>query len=249
MIEEAIWLGSVASLAAGLATGAGALPVLFTKKVSDRLLDIMLGFSAGVMLAATSFSLIVPAIDLSGVWVAVFGIVLGAFVLHLIDRLIPHFHPTLGAEGPPSRLSRVWLFALAITIHNFPEGLAVGVSFGSGDVAAGLVVAMAIGLQNMPEGLAVALPLLREGYSRRRSLWYGTLTGLVEPVGGLLGVALVSIFHPILPWALAFAAGAMLFVVSDEMIPESHRKGFEREATFGLIAGFIVMMLLDCLFA
>ena len=122
-------------------------------------------------------------------------------------------------------------------------------SFGSGDVAAGSVVALAIGLQNMPEGLAVALPLIREGYNRRRALWYGTLTGLVEPVGGLLGVALVSIFHPILPWALAFAAGAMLFVVSDEIIPESHRKGFEREATFGLIIGFVIMMLLDCIFA
>jgi len=249
MIEEVVWLGAVASLAAGLATGAGALPVLFTRKVSDRLLDVMLGFSAGVMLAATSFSLIVPAIDLSGPWVAVFGIVLGAFVLHVIDRFVPHFHPALGEEGRPSRLSRVWLFVIAITIHNFPEGLAVGVSFGSGDVAAGFVVAMAIGLQNMPEGLAVALPLLREGYSRRRSLWYGTLTGLVEPVGGLLGIVLVSVFHPILPWALAFAAGAMLFVVSDEMIPESHKKGFEREATFGLIVGFVVMMLLDCLFA
>jgi len=245
---DVIWLGSVASLLAGLATGVGALPVLFTRKVSDRLLDTTLGFSAGIMLAATFFSLLVPAIDLGGVWIAVLGIILGAVALHLADRFIPHFHPALGAEGPSSRLSRVWLFAFAITIHNFPEGLAVGVSFGSGDVTAGLVVAMAIGLQNMPEGLAVALPLLREGYSRRRSLWYGTLTGLVEPVGGLLGVALVSIFHPILPWALAFAAGAMLFVISDEIIPESHRKGFERQATFGLVAGFIVMMLLDCLF-
>jgi len=248
MIEDMILLGSVASLVAGLATGAGALPVLFTKKVSDRLLDVMLGFSAGVMLAATSFSLIVPAIDLSNPWVALFGIILGALVLHLVDRFVPHFHPRLGAEGPSSNLPRVWLFVFAITIHNFPEGLAVGVSFGSGNVAAGLVVALAIGLQNMPEGLAVALPLLREGYTRKRSLWYGTLTGLVEPVGGLLGVALVSIFQPVLPWALAFAAGAMLFVVSDEMIPESHRKGFEREATFGLIAGFVIMMLLDSLF-
>lgn len=248
MIENIILIGTVASLAAGLATGVGSLPVLFTKRVSDRLLDIMLGFSAGVMLAATSFSLIVPAIDLSGPWIAVLGIVLGALVLHLVDRFIPHFHPALGAEGPSSKMSRVWLFVIAIAIHNFPEGLAVGVSFGSGDAAAGIVVAMAIGLQNMPEGLAVSLPLLREGYSRRRSLWYGTLTGLVEPVGGLLGVALVSIFHPILPWALAFAAGAMLFVVSDEIIPESHRKGFEREATFGLIAGFVIMMALDCLF-
>lgn len=249
MIEEIVWLGTVASLAAGLATGVGALPVLFTKKISDKLLDVLLGFSAGVMLAATSFSLIIPAIDLSGPWVAVIGLALGAVVLHLIDRFIPHFHPILGAEGPPSRLSKVWLFVLAITIHNFPEGLAVGVSFGGGDVAAGLAIAMAIGLQNMPEGLAVALPLVREGYGRPKALWYGTLTGLVEPVGGLLGVALVSIFHPILPWALAFAAGAMLFVVSDEMIPESHRRGFEREATFGLIVGFMIMMLLDCLFA
>ncbi len=248
MSTEIIWLGSIASLVAGFATGAGAIPVLFTTRISDRLLDVMLGFSAGVMLAATSFSLIVPAIDLSGPLVAVFGLVLGALALHLVDRFIPHFHPFLGAEGPPSRLPRVWLFVLAITIHNFPEGLAVGVSFGSGDVAAGLVIAMAIGLQNMPEGLAVALPLLREGYSRGKSLWYATLTGAVEPVGGLLGVALVSIFQPILPWGLAFAAGAMLFVVSDEMIPESHRKGYAREATFGLIAGFVVMMFLDCLF-
>jgi ZIP family zinc transporter len=155
----------------------------------------------------------------------------------------------LGPEGPASRLSKVWLFVLAITIHNFPEGLAVGVSFGGGDVAAGLVIATAIGLQKMPEGLAVALPLVREGYSRRKSLLYWTMTGLVEPLGGLLGVALVSIFQPVLPRGLAFAAGAMLFVVSDEMIPESHRKGFKREATFGLIAGFVVMMLLDTLFA
>jgi len=248
MNAEIVWLGAFASLAAGLATGAGAIPILFTRRISDRLLDVTLGFSAGVMLAATSFSLIVPAIDLSGPWVAVFGVILGALVLHLVDHFIPHFHPMLGAEGPPSKLSRVWLFVLAITIHNFPEGLAVGVSFGVGDVAAGLVIAMAIGLQNMPEGLAVALPLLREGYSRGKSFWYGTLTGLVEPVGGLLGVAMVSIFQPILPWGLAFAAGAMLFVISDEMIPESHRKGFEREATFGLIAGFVIMMLLDCLF-
>jgi ZIP family zinc transporter len=248
MDVEIIWIGAAASLVAGLATGAGALPVLFTKQISDRLLDVMLGFSAGVMLAATSFSLIVPAIDLGGPLVAVFGLVLGALVLHLVDRFIPHFHPIIGAEGPPSKLSKVWLFVIAITIHNFPEGLAVGISFGGGDVAAGMVIALAIGLQNMPEGLAVALPLRREQYSRRSALGYATLTGLVEPVGGLLGVALVSVFQPILPWGLAFAAGAMLFVVSDEMIPESHRKGFAREATFGLIIGFVVMMFLDCYF-
>jgi ZIP family zinc transporter len=248
MNENIVWLGTVVSLAAGLATGAGALPVLFTKQISDRLLDIMLGFAAGVMLAATSFSLLVPSIDLGGPWIAVVGLLVGAIVLHLIDRFIPHFSPAFGPEGPPSKLSRVWLFVLAITIHNFPEGLAVGVSFGSGDIATGLVVATAIGLQNMPEGLAVALPLVREGYSRRKALWYGTLTGLVEPLGGLLGVAIVAISRPLLPWGLAFAAGAMLFVIADEMIPESHKKGYQREATFGLIAGFVIMMLLDVIF-
>lgn len=246
---EIIRLGFTASLIAGLATGAGAVPVLFTKRVSDRLLDAMLGFAAGVMLAATSFSLIVPAIDLGGVWVTTLSLVIGAFCLHLADRFTPHIHFTSGPEGPSSRLAHVWLFILAITLHNFPEGLAVGVSFGGGDVGAGMVIAMAIGLQNMPEGLAVALPLIREKYTRRKALWYATLTGLVEPVGGFLGVAIVSISQPLLPWGLAFAAGAMLFVVSDEMIPESHRKGFEREATFGLIAGFIVMMFLDTVFA
>ena len=151
MNEEIIWLGSVASLVAGLATGVGALPVLFTRRISDRFLDILLGFAAGVMLAATSFSLLVPSVELGGPWVAVLGLLLGAVVLHLIDRFIQHFSPAFGVEGPPSRLSRVWLFVLAITIHNFPEGLAVGVSFGSGDVAAGFVIATAIGLQNMPE--------------------------------------------------------------------------------------------------
>jgi len=246
---EVIWVGLIASLIAGLATGAGALPILFTKKISDKMLDVLLGFSAGVMLAATSFSLIVPAIDLGGPLIVVIGLVLGALTLHLIDRFVPHFHPISGPEGPSSTLPKVWLFVIAITIHNFPEGLAVGISFGSGDIAAGLVVALAIGLQNMPEGLAVALPLVREGYSRSKSLAYATLTGLVEPLGGLLGLVLISIFLPFQPLGLAFAAGAMLFVVSDEMIPESHRKGFEREATFGLIGGFVLMMFLDCIFA
>jgi ZIP family zinc transporter len=128
MNAEIIWLGAIASLAAGLATGAGAFPVLFTRRISDRLLDVMLGFSAGVMLAATSFSLIVPALDLGGPWVAVLGLVLGALVLHLVDRFIPHFHQFIGAEGPPSKLSKVWLFVIAITIHNFPEGLSFSIA-------------------------------------------------------------------------------------------------------------------------
>ncbi|XHH09400.1 MAG: ZIP family metal transporter [Candidatus Bathyarchaeia archaeon] len=244
---DVFWFGLLVCVLVGLSTGLGALPILFTKKISDKTLDVLLGFSAGVMLAATCFSLLVPAVDLGGPLIAVAGIALGALTLHLIDRFVPHFHPISGPEGPKSKMPKVWLFVIAITIHNFPEGLAVGLGFGSGDVSAGLIIAVAIALQNMPEGLAVALPLVREGYSRRKSLAYATLTGLVEPLGGLLGLVLVSVFLPFQPFGLAFAGGAMLFVVSDEMIPESHRKGFERQATFGLLVGFMLMMFLDCL--
>lgn len=251
-----ILLGIVASTAAGLATGIGALPVLLTRNVPPRLLDAMLGFAAGIMLAATAFSLLLPAIetggDLWGKWglLAVLGgILLGAVFLSLMDRFIPHLHFLAGPEGPSSNLRRIWLLILAITLHNFPEGLAVGVGFGSEDPHRAMVLALAIGLQNMPEGLAVALPLVREGYSRGRALAYATFSGLAEPVAGVLGVLAVQLAHPILPVALAFAAGAMLFVVSDEIIPETHRRGFEREGTFGVIVGFMVMMLLDNLFA
>lgn len=240
--------GFLASLMAGLATGAGALPVLFFGRFSDDLLDVLLGFAAGVMLAATAFSLLVPAIHLGGALTATFGLLGGAAFLHYMDLSVPHLHPVAGAEGPPSRLSRLWLFIMAMTIHNFPEGLAVGVSFGMGNISRGVIIATAIGLQNAPEGLAVAIPLLREGYGRGRALGYATLTGLVEPLGGLLGIILVSLAHSILPWGLSFAAGAMLFIVIDEMIPESHRKGLGRKATFGLIMGFTLMMILDNLF-
>lgn len=243
-----VWWGIIASLAAGLATGAGALPVIFTRRVSDRLMDGMLGFAAGVMLAATSFSLIIPALRISGVAVVSMGLIAGGIFLHLADRLIPHLHFVSGTEGPASRLRRTWLFIFAITIHNFPEGLAVGVGFGSGDVRAGTALAIAIGLQNMPEGLAVALPLIRERYSRNRALSYATLTGLIEPIGGILGVIAVSFARPLLPLALSFAAGAMLYVISDEIIPETHSRGFEREATAGVIIGFVLMLILDNLF-
>ena len=247
---DVILIGFIASMAAGLATGIGALPVLLFKDVNDRVLDVMLGFAAGVMLAASSFSLIIPALDSSDVWTVAFGLCLGAFSIHLIDRFTPHLHTWAGIEGPKStRLSGLMLMVIAITIHNFPEGMAVGVSFGGGDIARGMLLTMAIGLQNIPEGLAVAFPLLRAGFSKSKSFGIATITGLVEPVGGLIGVVLVTIAEPILPWALAFAAGAMIFVVSDEIIPESHRKGFEREATFGLILGFVVMMILDTVFA
>lgn len=241
-------LGTLATIGTGLATGVGALPIFFVRRISDRLLDAMLGFAAGVMLAATAFSLIVPAIELGGVWLTVLGILAGAAFLALLDKAIPHEHFVMGHEGPASRLRRVWLLIIAITLHNFPEGLAVGVSYGGGNIPLATGVAVAIGLQNMPEGLAVALPLLREKYSKGKALGYAFLSGLAEPIAGIFGVLAVQIAQPILPLALAFAAGAMLFVVSDEIIPETHRKGFESEGTWGVMIGFVVMMLLDNLF-
>ncbi len=148
-------------------------------------------------------------------------------------------------EGASASLKRIWLFVIAITIHNFPEGLAVGVGFGDQNIKNGLILAIGIGLQNMPEGLAVALALLREGYSQKKSFLIALLTGLVEPIGGFLGLWLVNVFKPILPFTLAFAAGAMLFVISDEIIPETHNNGNEREATYGILIGFVIMMILD----
>ncbi len=251
-VSRIVAIGFLASLLAGLATGLGALPALFFKHVSLRTLNMMLGGAAGVMLAATSFALIVPGIQYgnqvwpgNGVFVVAAGMLVGALFLELADRWVPHehffkYHADVGAS-----LRKVWLFILAITLHNFPEGLAVGVSFGSGDKHNGIVLATAIGLQNIPEGLAVALPLVGLGYDRRRAVLIGTLTGLVEPLGGLLGVAAVSVFYPLLPTGMAFAAGAMLFVIADDIIPETQSKGKARPATFALIAGFIVMMVLD----
>ncbi len=247
-----IAMGVLASMLAGLATGVGALPALVFKSVPDKVLNTMLGGAAGVMLAATSFSLIVPGIEYGdqqwpgyGVYIVVFGMLAGAVFLDRVDKWLPHEHFVMGPEGPSSSLKRIWLFIIAITIHNFPEGLAVGVGFGGGDVGAGTSLAIGIGLQNMPEGLAVALPLVGLGYSRWRAVGIATLTGLVEPIGGLLGVGAVTVFHPVLPFALAFAAGAMLFVISDEIIPETHSKGKSRLATFGVMVGFVIMMALD----
>ena len=255
--QQMLLIGFAASAAAGLATGVGALPCLFMRKIPAKLMDTLLGGAAGVMLAATSFSLIVPGIeygtDIYGssviaVLVVVGGILAGGLFLDRADRWLPHEHFIKGREGPSSSLRRVWLFVFAITLHNFPEGLAVGVGFGGGTQESmnnGISLAIGIGLQNMPEGLAVALPLMREGYSRWRALWIATASGLVEPIGGLLGAGAVAFAQPILPIGLAFAAGAMLFVISDEIIPETHRKGHARAATFGVMIGFVVMMALD----
>lgn len=247
-----VLIGLLASLGAGLLTGIGALPAAFFTKVPDKVLSIMLGGAAGVMLAATSFSLIVPGIESGdaiwpgwGAYIVVFGMLLGAVFLDRVDKWLPHEHFFAGHEGPDSSLRRIWLFIIAITIHNFPEGLAVGVGFGTGDIGTGTSLAVGIGLQNMPEGLAVAVPLLGLGYSRWKAIGIATLTGLVEPVGGLLGVGAVTVFKPVLPLGLAFAAGAMLFVISDEIIPETHAKGKSRPATFGVMIGFVIMMAMD----
>lgn len=243
-----ILTGTHASLLAGLAAGLGAGLVFFIRKVSDKFLDAALGFAAGVMLAASAFSLIVPAIEIGGIWKTVFGIAVGALFLVYAERFTPHVHRIAGVKGPATHLSRLWLFILAITLHNLPEGLAVGVGFGEGNLRAGAVLAIGIGLQNVPEGLAVALPLLREGETKLKAFLIALLTGLVEPVGGFLGISVVSAAKFLLPYALAFAAGAMLFVISEEIIPETHSRGNDREATFGILFGFIVMTVLDHLF-
>ena len=255
-----ILIGFLASLAAGLATGVGALPALFMGRISVKSQDAMLGFAAGVMLAASFFSLILPALDASqgqgasemtAVLVVIGGILLGVAAIWGVNETLPHEHFIMGPDGKASAsasLRRIWMFVIAITLHNFPEGLAVGVGFGGNDIANSTTLAIGIGLQNFPEGLAVAVALLGQGYSRARAFRVALFTGLVEPVGGLIGITAVTIAQPLLPWGLAFAAGAMIFVISHEIIPETHRRGYENHGTFGLIIGLVVMMFLDVVF-
>ncbi|MDO9104531.1 MAG: ZIP family metal transporter [Methylovulum sp.] len=245
-------IGFVASILAGLATGVGALPALFFKKISNNLFNSMLGAAAGVMLAATAFSLLVPGIAYgnliwpgNGIYIVAIGMLVGALFLHYADSQLPHIHFDSTSDQQLNSLKKVWLFIIAITIHNFPEGMSVGVSFGTGDMKNGLVLAIAIALQNIPEGLAVALPLVGLGYNKWKAVGIAAVTGLVEPVGGLLGITMVTVFQPILPVAMGFAAGAMLFVISEEIIPETHANGRSRYATFALMVGFIIMMVLD----
>jgi zinc transporter, ZIP family len=206
------------------------------------------------MLAASFFSLILPGLDAAHrqgaddvaavIWI-ICGILLGGTTLWMIHRYVPHEHFVLGPEGPhTAKVRRIWLFILAITLHNFPEGLAVGVGFGD-STADGITLAIGIGLQNMPEGLAVAVALLTLRYSKGQALLVAMLTGLVEPIAGLLGASAVTLAHYLLPWGLAFAAGAMIFVISDEIIPETHRHGMETQGTAGLMIGLVVMMFLD----
>ena len=231
-LSSPILAGALASLCAGLATALGALPILVIRKPSAQAQDVMLGFAAGVMLAASFFSLIIPGIDvaqeqgatkLGAVTLVIAGILLGAASLWLVHRYLPHEHFIMGRQGPDApRFRRIWLFVIAITLHNFPEGLAVGVGFGGDDLGKAVALAIGIGLQNMPEGLAVAVALLSLDYSKGQAF-------------------LVAL----LPWGLAYAGGAMIFVISDEIIPETHRRGFETHGTVGLMIGLVVMMFLD----
>lgn len=242
-------------------TALGASTVFFFKSINRKVLDGMLGFAAGVMIAASYWSLLAPAIEMTeeagGIpWIpAVVGFLLGGAFLWGVDKVLPHLHlgyPTEEAEGLQTSWHRSILLVMAITLHNFPEGLAVGVAFGA--VAAGLpsatlagavALAVGIGLQNFPEGMAVSVPLRREGLSRVKSFWYGQLSGTVEPIAGLLGAAAVLLMRPILPYALSFAAGAMIYVVVEELIPESQLESVTDIATIGAMLGFAVMMTMD----
>lgn len=244
-------------------TALGAALVFFFRTINQKVMDAMLGFAAGVMIAASFWSLLSPAIEMAvaqGViaWLpAVTGFLGGGIFLRICDAYIPHLHlgfPTTEAEGPQTSWRRATLLVLAITLHNIPEGLAIGVLFGAAasgieaggaTVAGAIALAIGIGIQNFPEGTAVSVPLRREGVSVRKSFWYGQLSGFVEPLSAVGGAAAVLLVRPILPYALAFAAGAMIYVVVEELIPESQLSGNTDIATIGTMVGFSIMMLLD----
>ncbi len=251
----------IATLFTWFITAAGASIVLFAKSFNQRIMDGMLGLAAGVMIAASYWSLLAPAIEMSeGDWKpAAIGFLAGGIFLYVIDKILPHLHAGLEitqAEGIQTSWQRSVLLISAITLHNIPEGLAVGVAFGTAAQVAdpamakdvllgGIALAIGIGLQNFPEGMAVAMPLRREGWSRLKSFVFGQASGAVEPAAGVLGAGLVLLMKPLLPYGLAFAAGAMIFVVVEELIPEAQRNGFDDFATLGAMAGFTIMMMLD----
>ena len=242
------------ALGVGGATVFGALIGFIFKKLSHRFSDIVLAFAAGVMLSAAVLGLIIPSLECGGkygILITVAGIFVGAVCLNIIDKLVPHLHKFVGDETEShnnANLSRVLLFVLAIAIHNLPEGIAAGVGFGSGDTTQALIIAGGIALQNIPEGMVIIAPMLAAGISPRKTLILALITGLVEIVGTLIGYLAVSISTVILPFALAFAGGTMLYVISDEMIPETHSHGSERGATYALLVGFCVMLVTDVLF-
>ncbi|MBE6754481.1 MAG: ZIP family metal transporter [Ruminococcaceae bacterium] len=240
------------ALGVGGATLIGAIIGFVVGKVSHRISDIILGFAAGVMLSAAVMGLIIPSMESGSVVVTVVGIFCGAVVLNLIDKLMPHLHNLSGGgeeKHPASaeKLNKILLFVLAIAIHNFPEGIAAGVGFGSGNTADALTIAGGIALQNIPEGMVIIAPMLAAGISRRRTLLIASATGAIEVVGTLIGYFVVNISAAVLPFALAFAGGTMLYIISDEMIPETHAHGSQRGATYAILTGFCLMLVMDVL--
>ena len=241
------------ALGVGGATVIGALIGFLFKDLSHKFSDIVLSFAAGVMLAAAIVGLILPSLEYGEKWgllVTVLGIFAGAVCLNLVDKLVPHLHQMLGAEEEAhnnANLNKVLLFVMAIAIHNLPEGIAAGVGFGSGNTAQALIIAGGIALQNIPEGMVIIAPMLAAGVSKRKTLCIAMATGLVEVVGTLIGYFAVSIAAVILPFVLAFAGGTMLYVISDEMIPETHAHGEQRGATYALLMGFCLMLVMDVL--
>lgn len=241
------------ALGVGLATVFGAAIGFLFKKISHRFSDIVLSFAAGVMLAAAVLGLIVPSLDYGGkfsILITVGGIFAGALCLNLADKLVPHLHKLAGADPEDhanAKLGKVMLFVTAIAIHNLPEGIAAGVGFGSDDPAKALLIAGGIALQNIPEGMVIIGPMLAAGVKPRRTFLLASLTGLIEVAGTLIGYFAVSLASAILPFALAFAGGTMLYVISDEMIPETHAHGAQRGATYALLVGFCLMLVTDFL--
>ncbi len=239
------------ALGVGGATVIGSVIGFAFKKISHKFSDIILSFAAGVMLAAAVLGLILPSLEYGGKYGIIYtvaGIFAGALCLNLIDKLVPHLHKLMGAdieEHNKTNLSKVLLFVMAIAIHNLPEGIAAGVGFGSGDTAQALIIAGGIALQNIPEGMVIIAPMLAAGVSPKKTFICAMATGLVEVIGTLFGYFAVSISAAILPFALAFAGGTMLYVISDEMIPETHAHGSERGATYALLVGFCVMLITD----
>lgn len=241
------------ALGVGGATVIGSIIGFVFKKISHKFSDIVLSFAAGVMLAAAVLGLILPSLEYGGKFGLIYtiaGIFTGALCLNLIDKLVPHLHKLVGSDTEAhnnSNLSKVLLFVTAIAIHNLPEGIAAGVGFGSGDTSQALIIAGGIALQNIPEGMVIIGPMLAAGVTPRKTFICAMITGLVEVVGTLFGYFAVSISAAILPFALAFAGGTMLYVISDEMIPETHAHGSERGATYSLLVGFCIMLITDVL--
>ena len=241
------------ALGVGGATVIGAVIGFLFKNLSHKFSDIVLSFAAGVMLAAAIVGLILPSIEYGGKWgllITIAGVFVGALCLNLVDKLVPHLHKLMGADGEAhnnANLNKVLLFVMAIGIHNLPEGIAAGVGFGSGNTAQALIIAGGIALQNIPEGMVIIGPMLAAGVSKKKTFIAALITGLVEVMGTLIGYFAVSFSAAVLPFALAFAGGTMLYVISDEMIPETHAHGSERGATYALLVGFCFMLAMDVL--